>query len=160
VDRWDGIDLGGVYNAVAADPVPVLVGVLHFTCLLIVGRWRRAGWYLGLSAQLLIVGYAIAASRPAFLAAALSVAGYLWLLATRRGETWRAIPTPRQVSRAAKACVGCCIHATLAAAEVSTDEPAPLQAVSRWPTPRWPRASTTTASLPAARNGAPLPGGA
>lgn len=113
---WQGIDLGDLCDSVAADPVPVLFGVLHFTCLLIVGRWRRAGWYLGLAAQLVIVCYAVAASRPAFLAAGLSVAGYLWLLATRRGETWRAIPTPRQVSRAAKACVGCCVHASGAAA--------------------------------------------
>jgi hypothetical protein len=95
---------------VAGDPVPAGAALLQLTCLMIVGRWRRIGWTGALIAQVAFTGYGWVSAQHSFVFCALPALGYLWLHATRRGERWRGIPTPRQLARKRDGCSGCCVH--------------------------------------------------
>ncbi len=110
----------------AGDPVVTAAALLHFTCLLVVGRRPHLGRVIGFTAAALLVVYGWLAAEPAFYRYTLAAAGYLWLLTTRHSETWRAIPTPRQIRRTAGGCAGCCLHT-----EPQPDQRAPVYDVVR-----------------------------
>ncbi len=106
----------GVWDAAVdeatADPMFLLFAALTSAGLMVVMRWRKLGWCIGLAAQTLLITM-IAVPRGRWLTAAVAavaVATYARSLYVRRRESWLAIPTPRERDQAVTACADCCTH--------------------------------------------------
>ncbi len=85
---------------------------LMATALAVVARRRKLGWCLGLAAQSIILGYGVATRNAGYYPAGLAILIYLRNLWLRRGESWRPIPTARELARRGCRCTTCCVHGT------------------------------------------------
>ena len=85
---------------------------LMATALAVVARRRKLGWCLGLTAQSIILAYGLATGNAGYYPAGVAVVIYLRNLWLRRGETWRPIPTARELARRGCRCTTCCVHGT------------------------------------------------
>jgi hypothetical protein len=99
-----------VAAGVRTHPLESASTVLMATALAVVGRRRKLGWSIGLIAQSLLLTEGILARNVAYFPAAASVAIYLWHFWQRRGESWKPIPTARQIAAGRARCTGCCVH--------------------------------------------------
>jgi len=109
-------DIGDVTVALAfgmwTHPVEVVFTTMMAFALAVVGRRRKLGWCLGLTAHSVLLTYGITTSNAGYYPAAVAIVIYLRHLWMRRGETWRAIPTTRELARTGCACTTCCVHGT------------------------------------------------
>ena len=72
-----------------------------------------------LSWQSIILTYGVATRNAGYYPAGLAILIYLRNLWLRRGESWRPIPTARELARRGCRCTTCCIHGTPTQHEVS-----------------------------------------
>ena len=93
-----------------AHPVEVLFTGLMAAALAVVARRRKLGWCLGLTAQSVILAYGVATGNAGYYPAGVAILIYLRNLWLRRGESWRAIPTSRELARRGCRCTTCCVH--------------------------------------------------
>jgi hypothetical protein len=108
-------------------PVEVMFTGLMAVALAIVARRRKLGWCLGLTAHSVILLYGLVTDNAGYYPAGVAIAIYLRNLWLRRGETWQAIPTARELARQGCTCSTCCVHGTrtLTAWEVLDGPPQP-----------------------------------
>jgi len=93
-----------------AHPVEALFTGLMAAALAVVARRRKLGWCLGLTAQSVILAYGVATGNAGYYPAGVAILIYLRNLWLRRGESWRAIPTSRELARRGCRCTTCCVH--------------------------------------------------
>ena len=93
-----------------AHPVEALFTGLMAAALAVVARRRKLGWCLGLTAQSVILAYGVATGNTGYYPAGVAILIYLRNLWLRRGESWRAIPTSRELARRGCRCTTCCVH--------------------------------------------------
>jgi peptidoglycan/LPS O-acetylase OafA/YrhL len=109
-------DVGALATRLAGQlwthPVEVVFTCLMAAALAVVARRRKLGWCLGLTAQSVILAYGLATDNAGYYPAGVAIVIYLRNLWLRRGETWRAIPTARELARRGCECTTCCVHGT------------------------------------------------
>jgi hypothetical protein len=140
-------DVVGVLIRVAAEvqthPVETIFTGLMAVALALVARRRKLGWCVGLMAQSVILGYGVVTGNAGYYPAGVAIVIYLRNLWLRRGESWRAIPTARELSRQGCTCTTCCVHGTTTVQVGSTQAsgPGPVGAQASGPGPMGARAS-------------------